>query len=80
VVRAVVAALKQYPYLNSSVDQEIEEIILKKYYNIGVAVDTEDGLIVPVIKGADRRVYSTWRRRFRASQKSKVQTNRTWPT
>jgi pyruvate dehydrogenase E2 component (dihydrolipoamide acetyltransferase) len=55
VVRAVVAALKQYPYLNSSVGQEIEEITLKKYYNIGVAVDTEDGLIVPVIKGADQK-------------------------
>ena len=55
VVRAVVAALKQYPYLNSSVGQEIEEITLKKYYNIGLAVDTEDGLIVPVIKGADQK-------------------------
>jgi pyruvate dehydrogenase E2 component (dihydrolipoamide acetyltransferase) len=50
-----VAALKQYPYLNSSVDQENEEIILKKYYNIGVAVDTEDGLIVPVVKGTDQK-------------------------
>ncbi len=55
VIRAVVAALKQYPYLNSSVDQDNEEIILKKYYNIGVAVDTEDGLIVPVVKGADQK-------------------------
>lgn len=55
VIRAVVGALKQYPYLNSSVDQENEEIILKKYYNIGVAVDTEDGLIVPVVKGTDQK-------------------------
>ena len=55
VVKAVVAALKQYPYLNSSVDDEHEEIILKKYYNIGVAVDTPDGLIVPVVKSADEK-------------------------
>lgn len=55
VVKAVIAALKQYPYLNSSVDDEHEEIVLKKYYNIGVAVDTEDGLIVPVVKGADEK-------------------------
>jgi pyruvate dehydrogenase E2 component (dihydrolipoamide acetyltransferase) len=55
VVKASVAALKQYPYLNSSVNEEHEEIILKKYYNIGVAVDTTDGLIVPNIKDADKK-------------------------
>jgi pyruvate dehydrogenase E2 component (dihydrolipoamide acetyltransferase) len=55
IVKAVVAALKQYPYLNSSVDDEHEEIILKKYYNIGVAADTPDGLIVPVVKEADQK-------------------------
>ncbi|OGD45867.1 hypothetical protein A3K70_00240 [Candidatus Bathyarchaeota archaeon RBG_16_48_13] len=55
VIKAVVAALKEYPYLNSSLNDETEEIIVKKYYNIGVAVDTEDGLIVPVIKAADQK-------------------------
>ena len=55
IVKAVVAALKQYPYLNSALDDEHEEIILKKYYNIGVAVDTPDGLIVPVVKDADQK-------------------------
>jgi pyruvate dehydrogenase E2 component (dihydrolipoamide acetyltransferase) len=55
IVKAVVATLKQYPYLNSSVDDEHEEIILKKYYNIGVAADTPDGLIVPVVKDADQK-------------------------
>lgn len=55
VVKASVAALKQYPYLNSSVNEEHEEIVLKKYYNIGVAVDTADGLIVPNIKDADKK-------------------------
>ena len=55
VIKAVVAALKEYPYLNSSLNDEAEEIVIKKYYNIGVAVDTEDGLIVPVIKAADQK-------------------------
>jgi pyruvate dehydrogenase E2 component (dihydrolipoamide acetyltransferase) len=55
ITKAVIASLKQYPYLNSSLDEEHEEILLKKYYNIGVAVDTEEGLIVPVIKGADEK-------------------------
>lgn len=55
VIKAVIGALKQYPYLNSSVDGLHEEIILKKYYNIGVAVDTADGLIVPVVKNADQK-------------------------
>jgi pyruvate dehydrogenase E2 component (dihydrolipoamide acetyltransferase) len=55
IAKAVISSLKQYPYLNSSIDDEHEEIILKKYYNIGVAVDTQEGLIVPVIKGADEK-------------------------
>jgi pyruvate dehydrogenase E2 component (dihydrolipoamide acetyltransferase) len=49
-----VEALKAHPYLNATVDEEGQEIILKKYYNIGIAVATEDGLIVPVVKGADQ--------------------------
>lgn len=53
IVKAVVKALKKHPIINSSL--EGEEIILKKYYNIGVAVDTNDGLIVPVVKGADKK-------------------------
>ncbi|MBI4162716.1 MAG: 2-oxo acid dehydrogenase subunit E2 [Candidatus Aenigmarchaeota archaeon] len=55
VIKACIAALKEYPHANSSLDDEHEEIILKKYYNIGAAVDTEDGLMVPVIKGADQK-------------------------
>jgi len=55
VVKATVAALKQYPQVNSSVDEGHEEIILKKYYNVGIAVDTPDGLIVPNIKDADKK-------------------------
>ncbi len=54
-IKAVIAALKQHPSLNATLDEEHEEIIMKKYYNIGVAVDTPEGLIVPVIKGADAK-------------------------
>ena len=53
IVRAVVQALKAHPMLNSTIDDEAEEIVVKKYYNIGIAVDVPDGLIVPVIKAAD---------------------------
>jgi pyruvate dehydrogenase E2 component (dihydrolipoamide acetyltransferase) len=55
IVKAVVEALKGHPYLNAVMDDENEEIILKRYYNIGIAVAIEDGLIVPVIKGADQK-------------------------
>lgn len=55
IVKAVVEALKEHPYLNAVMDDENEEIILKRYYNIGIAVAIEDGLIVPVIKGADQK-------------------------
>ncbi len=50
VIKALIAALQEHPYLNASMDDEKGEIILKKYYNIGLAVDTKDGLMVPVIK------------------------------
>jgi len=49
-MKALVAALQEHPYLNASLDDEKGEIILKKYYHIGVAVDTKDGLMVPVVK------------------------------
>ena len=54
-VKAVVAALKEFPNFNSSFDMNAGELILKKYYNIGIAVDTERGLVVPVIKNADQK-------------------------
>jgi pyruvate dehydrogenase E2 component (dihydrolipoamide acetyltransferase) len=52
IVKAVVAGLKEHPYLNASLNDEDEEIILKKYYNIGFATDTPEGLMVPVVKNA----------------------------
>ena len=54
-IKAVVAALKQYPNFNASLDSNTEEIILKQYYHIGVAVDTEYGLVVPVIRDANHK-------------------------
>jgi len=50
VIKAVAAALEEHPYLNASLDDGNGEILLKKYYNVGVAVDTKDGLMVPVVK------------------------------
>ncbi len=55
IVKAVVNALRSNPSLNSSVNDEETEILVKKYYNIGIAVAIEDGLIVPVIKMADQK-------------------------
>lgn len=54
-VKAVVATLKQHPQFNSSLDLGSDEIVLKDYYHIGIAVDTEAGLVVPVIRDADRK-------------------------
>lgn len=54
-VRIIVEALKKFPQFNSSIDMEKKEIIYKDYFNIGVAVDTEFGLIVPVIKNSDKK-------------------------
>ncbi|QRG65374.1 dihydrolipoamide acetyltransferase family protein [Brevibacillus choshinensis] len=55
IVKAVVAGLKKFPELNASIDDEKQEVIYKKYYNIGIATSTEDGLLVPVVKGADSK-------------------------
>lgn len=50
IIKACMLALKDHPYLNAVLDEENEEIIVKKYFNIGIAIDTGDGLVVPVIK------------------------------
>lgn len=55
VVKALVSALREYPVLNTSIDDDAQEIIHKHYYNIGIAADTERGLLVPVVKDADRK-------------------------
>ncbi len=55
IIQAVVASLKAFPRFNSSLDAGGENLILKNYYHIGVAVDTPDGLVVPVIHDADKK-------------------------
>ena len=54
IIKAVVSALKRHPELNSEMDFDKGNIIYKNYYNIGIAVSTEDGLVVPVIRDADK--------------------------
>ena len=54
-IKACVTALKQYPQFNSSLDKSGESLIIKKYFHIGVAVDTPGGLVVPVVRDADRK-------------------------
>ncbi len=52
IVKALIAAIKEFPNINSTLDMEFQEIVVRLYYNIGIAVDTGDGLVVPVVKGA----------------------------
>ncbi|MEO6076618.1 MAG: dihydrolipoyllysine-residue acetyltransferase [Dokdonella sp.] len=54
-IKAVVAALKKFPHFNASLDASGENLVMKKYFNVGIAVDTPDGLMVPVIRDADRK-------------------------
>jgi pyruvate dehydrogenase E2 component (dihydrolipoamide acetyltransferase) len=65
-VKAVVGALKEHPEFNSSLTAEKDAIVLKRYYNIGIAVDTPGGLVVPVVKDADRKGIVELSREFMA--------------
>lgn len=56
-IKALASALKLYPQFNSSLDENTGEIVIKRYYNIGVAVATDRGLIVPVIKNVDQKSF-----------------------
>jgi len=55
IIKALVPALKEFPYVNSSLDDQSGNIVLKKYYNIGIATDTEQGLVVPVVRDVDKK-------------------------
>lgn len=55
IIKAVTAALRRHRELNASLDEEAGEIVFKNYYHIGIATDTDDGLVVPVIKNADQK-------------------------
>lgn len=54
IIKATIIALNKFPEFNASLDEENDELVLKKFYNIGIATDTQRGLMVPVIKNADR--------------------------
>lgn len=55
IIKAVISALTEHPYLNATLEDETEEVVLKKYYNIGMATDTPEGLMVPVVKNAKEK-------------------------
>jgi pyruvate dehydrogenase E2 component (dihydrolipoamide acetyltransferase) len=55
VVKAVVKVLQEFPHFNASLDHTGEHLVVKRYYHVGVAVDTEHGLVVPVVRDADRK-------------------------
>ena len=55
IIKALVPALKEFPYVNSTLDEAGGNIVLKKYYNVGIATDTEQGLVVPVVKDVDAK-------------------------
>lgn len=55
IVKALVAACREFPAMNAMIDEAANEIVYKKYYNIGIATDTDNGLLVPVVFDADRK-------------------------
>ena len=55
IIKAVISALKEFPEFNSSLDEEKDELVLKHFYHIGIATDTDRGLMVPVLKDADKK-------------------------
>lgn len=55
IAKALVAACREFPIMNATLDETNQEIVLRKYYNVGIATDTDNGLIVPVIEDADRK-------------------------
>jgi pyruvate dehydrogenase E2 component (dihydrolipoamide acetyltransferase) len=55
IMKAVIAGLRKYPWLNSTLDEATQEVVIKHYYNLGIAVDTDNGLMVPVVKDAEHK-------------------------
>ncbi len=73
IVKACVLALQEYPKFNSSLDAKGENLIFKKYYNVGFAADTPNGLVVPVIHGADKlSVFDIARQLAELSEKARA--------
>ncbi len=75
IIKAAIAGLKEHPYLNATLEDENEEIILKKYYNIGIATDTPEGLMVPVLKNAsEKSILQLAEEMFNLSEKARKRT------
>ena len=75
IIKAVISGLVRHPYLNATLDDENEEIILKKYYNIGVAADTPEGLMVPVVKNAkDKSIFQLAQELTQLTEKARNRT------
>jgi pyruvate dehydrogenase E2 component (dihydrolipoamide acetyltransferase) len=72
IIKALIPALKQYPFLNATLDDEKQEIVLKKYYNIGIATNTEQGLVVPVVRDADHKSITVLAEIARLSERAKA--------
>ena len=70
IMKALVNAMKKYPNFNSSLDPENEEVIYKKYFHIGIAVDTPHGLMVPKIRNVDQKDILTLGRELRKTSKA----------
>jgi pyruvate dehydrogenase E2 component (dihydrolipoamide acetyltransferase) len=70
IVKALIEALKLHPTLNATLDEDESEIVVRKYYNIGIAVDVPDGLIVPVVKAADQKSVADLAAEIRALARS----------
>src|SRR5205807_1766719 len=71
-LKACAAALKRFPTFNASLDLERNQLVLKRYYHLGVAVDTEAGLLVPVIRDVDRKgVYELARELAEAAERAR---------
>jgi pyruvate dehydrogenase E2 component (dihydrolipoyllysine-residue acetyltransferase) len=73
IIRACILALREFPRFNASLDEGGENLVLKKYFNIGFAADTPNGLVVPVIANADRlSIYETARALAALSEKARA--------
>ena len=72
IMKAAVAALKQFPNMNASLSEDGEHLIVKKYYNLGIAVDTPNGLVVPVVRAVDQKgIFDLSRELMEISQKAR---------
>jgi len=73
IIKACILALKEFPRFNASLDEAGENLVFKKYFNIGFAADTPNGLVVPVIANADRLdIYETARTLASMSEKARA--------